>query len=140
MGLPWSSLEPALEASQVTAWTLRRAGVCKGKSANTPGFLLAVLKAEGLVEAVEGGHRKADPGPFLAAMEALVAAGLDYRLEPTSRQAIVQTILTMLNSRCRSGRSHQTIMSVHPISLMCISPIGHNARSTEAIELPCFER
>ena len=59
----------------MTAGALRRAGVCKGRSANTPGFLLAVLKAEGLVEAVEGGHRKADPGPFLAAMEALVAAG-----------------------------------------------------------------
>jgi hypothetical protein len=72
----WSRLQPALEVAQVTAGTLRRAGVCKGRSANTPGFLLAVLKAEGLVEAGEGGsHRKADPGPFLAAMEALVAAG-----------------------------------------------------------------
>jgi len=75
--VPWPILQPALEAPQVTAGALRRAGVCKGKSANTPGFILAVLKAEGLVEAVEGGcHRKADPGPFLDAVEALVAAGI----------------------------------------------------------------
>jgi hypothetical protein len=69
--VPWSALEPALENSPITAGTLRRAGVCRGKSANTPGFLLAVLKAEGLVTAREGGgHTRADPAAFLQALEA----------------------------------------------------------------------
>jgi hypothetical protein len=64
----WAILQPALDAPQVTAGTLKRAGVCKGKSANTPGFLLAVLKAEGLVVPLEsGGYTKADPSAFLAA-------------------------------------------------------------------------
>ena len=60
-----------LENSPITAGTLKRAGVCRGKSANTPGFLLAVLKAEGLVTAREGGgHTRADPAAFLAALAA----------------------------------------------------------------------
>jgi hypothetical protein len=68
----WSVIQPVLETDQpITAGTLKRAGVCKGKSANTPGFLLAVLKAEGLVTPLEqGGHTKADPADFLAAMSA----------------------------------------------------------------------
>lgn len=74
--VPWSRIETALEASPVTAGTLKRSGAFRGKSANTPGFVLAVLKAEGLVEALEEkGHRKADPSAFLAAMDKLIASG-----------------------------------------------------------------
>jgi hypothetical protein len=76
----WSTLEAALE-SPVTAGTLKRAGVCKGKSANTPGFLLAVLKAEGLVVPLEtGGHTKADPSGFLTAIGKLIDAGTDIEV------------------------------------------------------------
>ena len=66
----WSAIEPAL-VEPITAGALKRAGVCKGKSANTPGFLLAVLKAEALVK----DQAKADPKAFLAAMEKLIAPG-----------------------------------------------------------------
>ncbi len=69
----WSAIEPALADSPVTAGSLKRARVCKGKSANTPGFLLAVLKAEGLVMPLEqGGHTSADSAAWLAEMQALV--------------------------------------------------------------------
>ncbi len=37
----WSTLEAALE-SPVAAETLKRSGVCKGKSVNTRGFLQSV--------------------------------------------------------------------------------------------------
>lgn len=74
--VPWSGIEAALETSPVTAGMLKRSGAFRGKSANTPGFVLAVLKAEGLVEALEEqGHRKADPSGFLAAMDKLIASG-----------------------------------------------------------------
>ena len=68
----WSAIKTALETDQpITAGTLKRAGVCNCRSSNTPGFLLAVLKAEGLVTPLEqGGHTKADPTDFLAAMSA----------------------------------------------------------------------
>jgi hypothetical protein len=74
--VPWSRIEPALETCPVTAGTLKRSGAFRGKSANTPGFMLAVLKVEGLVEPLEGqGHMKADPARFLKGMEALIASG-----------------------------------------------------------------
>ena len=67
----WSAVQPVLQSSPITAGTLKRAGVCNSRSSNTPGFLLAVLKAEGLVTPLEqGGHTKADPADFLAAMSA----------------------------------------------------------------------
>ena len=46
----------------------------KGKSANNPGFLVAVLVAEGILERVpekKRVHQAGDPGPFLASVEAL---------------------------------------------------------------------
>jgi hypothetical protein len=79
----WSALEPALKTSPITAGSLKRAKVCKGKSANTPGFVLAVLKAEGLVTALEeGGHTAADPGPILEALSKLQ----DANPKPTRRK------------------------------------------------------
>ena len=85
-GREWVSLA-SLQASlvaPVTAGTLKRAGVCKGKSANTPGFLLAVLKAEGLVEPLEtGGHTKADPSGFLTEIGKLIDAGTEIQVPPT---------------------------------------------------------
>jgi hypothetical protein len=81
-GREWVSLA-RLQASlvaPVTAGTLKRAGVCKGKSANTPGFLLAVLKAEGLVEPLEtGGHTKADPSGFLTEIGQLIDDGTEIQ-------------------------------------------------------------
>lgn len=71
----WKTLESALDTDKpVTAGYLKRTGVCRGKSANTPGFLLAALKAEGLVEARDdGGYRKADPSGWLEQMQQLIA-------------------------------------------------------------------
>jgi len=75
--VPWSRIEAALETCPVTAGTLKRSGAFRGNS-NTRGFMLAVLKVEGLVEPLEGqGHMKADPARFLQAMEALIASGTD---------------------------------------------------------------
>ena len=75
----WRRIEPVLKAPKLTAGTLRN--LFQGKSRNTPGFLLAVLKAEGLVKAAEGGvHTGADPAPFLKAMEVLIASDTDIQV------------------------------------------------------------
>lgn len=75
----WSVIEPALQAEKLTAGTLRL--LFRGKSRNTPGFLLAVLRAEGLVQAQEDqGHTRADPAAFLAAMEALIASDTNIKI------------------------------------------------------------
>lgn len=76
----WSVIEPALQTEKLTGGTLRP--LFRGKSRNTPGFLLAVLKAEGLVQAQEEqGHTKADPTGFLAHMEGLITSSTDVQVQ-----------------------------------------------------------
>lgn len=56
-----------------------------GKSVNTPGFLLAVLKHEGLVKLLEGkirGYEKLDPALFMLELDKLVSS--DVNLKPES--------------------------------------------------------
>jgi len=52
-------------------------GLFKGRSANTGGFMLAVLKSEGLIRPIEGKARNyqcADPAAFIAAIQELINA------------------------------------------------------------------
>ena len=59
-----------------------------GKSVNTPGFLLAVLKHEGLVKLLEGkvrGYEKLDSATFMAEVNKLVASDTDLKPEPVTR-------------------------------------------------------
>ncbi|HOY86835.1 MAG: hypothetical protein V9G21_04385 [Methylotenera sp.] len=56
-----------------------------GKSVNTPGFLLAVLKHEGLVKLLEGkvrGYEKLAPEPFMSEVNKLVSSDVDLKYEP----------------------------------------------------------
>lgn len=50
--IPLSQITPLLTNSTITSGTLKE--LYDGKSNNSPGFLLAILKAEGLVRQVEG--------------------------------------------------------------------------------------
>ena len=50
-------------------------GLVKGRSANTGGFLMAVLKNEALIKPIDGksrSYRCADPAAFIAAIQALI--------------------------------------------------------------------
>ncbi len=53
-------------------------GIFKGKSVNTQGFLLAVLKAEGLVSAISGkrGYQRAESGAFAEEIKALMQSSV----------------------------------------------------------------
>ena len=69
----------------LTSMALRK--LYKGKSANNPGFLCAVLVAEGLLAPVSGKTRVqqvCDPGPFLAQVKELkaTAAGASPGAKP----------------------------------------------------------
>ena len=57
----------------------------KGKSVNTPGFLLAVLKHEGLVKLLDGkvrGYEKLATETFMAEVNKLVASDIDLKYVP----------------------------------------------------------
>ena len=70
----YSSLEKAIsewpEDQGITSMAFRK--IFRGKSANTPGFLIAVLCAEGLLEPMgekKRVHQACDPATFLASLE-----------------------------------------------------------------------
>ncbi len=65
----------------------------EGKSANTPGFLFAVLKHEGLVQAGKDKQRsyeRGDPKKFMAEVKALMASKVDLMEEDKPKKAKVQ--------------------------------------------------
>jgi hypothetical protein len=68
-----------------------------GKSVNTPGFLLAVLKHESLVKLLEGkirGYEKLDQAPFMLELEKLISS--DVNLKPESAPTIKKVSPTLL--------------------------------------------
>ena len=62
----------------------------RGKSANSPAFLFAVLKGSGLVRLVEDTKRlfeRVDPRVFIAEAQALMASGVDLKVEEEQENA-----------------------------------------------------
>jgi hypothetical protein len=77
--VPYKSIEQAITewpADQgITSMAFRK--IFRGKSANTPGFLVAILCAEGLLEPMgdkKRVHQACDPATFLASLEELQQA------------------------------------------------------------------
>ena len=81
-------LEKVPKDHPITAVSLYR--LFKGKSVNTPAFLLAVLRHEKLVQPMKGkkrSHELVDPGAFQAKVEKLIASSAAPK---TSRKTPVQ--------------------------------------------------
>ena len=84
----WVSLKATLEALDkaphpITAIPFINLFI--GKSVNTPGFLLAVLKHEGLVKLLEGkvrGYEKLDPETFMTEVNKLISSDVDLKYAP----------------------------------------------------------
>jgi hypothetical protein len=101
----------------VTSMTLRK--IFRGKSANTPGFLIAVLCAEGLLEPMpkkQRVHQACDPSDFLASVQELLKeAGITSGKKPvvkakTKPKAKVKTTpkVKAKTSRKSSARAKKT--------------------------------
>jgi len=76
------------ESTAITSFSLH--SIFKGKSLNNGGFLLAVLKHEGLVLAPEDekvrSYQLGDPGKFMAEVKALMEKPDDVPVEPLSKK------------------------------------------------------
>jgi hypothetical protein len=89
--IAFADIQAAVEAwpedQGVTSMTFRK--IFRGKSANTPGFLIAVLCAEGLLEPMpkkQRVHQVCDPAPFLASVEELKKeAGITSGKKPAAK-------------------------------------------------------
>ena len=72
-----NDIQQALAKSPKEITSVVLYGLFKGKSVNTPSFMLAVLKHEGLVRAKKGRQRKhelCDPKPFMDRIADLMSA------------------------------------------------------------------
>tara|TARA_R110002072_G_scaffold302016_1_gene483404 strand:+ start:6266 stop:6802 length:537 start_codon:yes stop_codon:yes gene_type:complete len=88
----------------VTSMTFRN--LFRGKSANTPGFLIAVLCAEGIIEPVgekKRVHQACDPSAFLANMAAL-GTGKAPRKSSSSRAKSPAKAKAAPKARAKSPR------------------------------------
>ena len=59
----------------------------QGRSLNTPAFLLAILKAEGLVKPLgdkKRGYERIDPSEFIAEIKKLISSAIDLKQERSS--------------------------------------------------------
>lgn len=75
-----SAIKEAFDTSPrvITSFTMMK--LFKGKSINTPGFLMAALKHEGLVKNLEGkqrGYEQLDHATFLSSMNELIASDVN---------------------------------------------------------------
>jgi len=80
--LPWSDVDALLDSGAgITSGLLQR--LYEGRSANSGGFLLAVLKHEGLLQSQPESlrtHERLDDAAFLRRVRDLVDAGVDMPL------------------------------------------------------------
>ena len=83
------------EGAAITS--VRLTPLFKGKSVNTPSFLLAALKHLKLVRPMQGKrrhHERLDPGPFLDQVEKLMSSSATGKTQATARKAPVKRIST----------------------------------------------
>ena len=84
-------LQKVPKTTPITSIALHR--LFKGKSVNTPSFLLAVLKHEGLVRPLKGkkrSHELADPEAFLARVDKLMSSNAGTTARKTAKKATVR--------------------------------------------------
>ena len=86
----WISLpaiQVAFEKAAVPLTSFPLIQLYKGKSTNTPAFLMAVLKHEGLVRNLEGnvrGYETVESKAFMEEMQALIATDIDLKHTPST--------------------------------------------------------
>ena len=90
--IPWTAIQerlaPQSGATSFTSQVLH--SLFNGKSLNSPGFLMAVLKAEGVVRVSTVKRRCYEPvkgSGFLAGIERLMASGVDLDIDEEAKPA-----------------------------------------------------
>ena len=86
----WKDIERCLKKTSSAITSIALHALFRGKSVNTPSFLLSALKQEGVLVTMKGKHRVhelADPKPFLAEVKALAEAGTDLDPDSKARKA-----------------------------------------------------
>ena len=94
--VPFDAIQAALENDDEGAaiTSIRLTPLFKGKSVNTPSFLLAALKHLKLVRPMQGKqrhHERLNPGPFLDQMEKLMSSS-SVKPKAASKKTVRKTV------------------------------------------------
>jgi hypothetical protein len=97
--VPFKAIQESLENDDEGAaiTSVRLIPLFKGKTVNTPTFLLAALKHLKLVRPMKNKqrhHERLDPGPFLEQMEKLMSSSAAGKTKATTRKAPVRKAST----------------------------------------------
>lgn len=79
----YSAIHPAMEKAAIPLTSFPFIKLYQGKSTNTPAFLMAAIKNEGLVRNLEGkirGYELLDNKPFMDEMDDLISAGVNLKV------------------------------------------------------------
>lgn len=106
----FNAIQPALAEASLPLTSFPLIKLYQGKSTNTPAFLMATLKHEGLVRNLVGkvrGYERLDSGVFMAEMGALIASGVNLKVAeiPANYKtsiAINQSALTSKTKKLKS--------------------------------------
>jgi hypothetical protein len=85
-------------------------GLFTGKSANSPAFLMAILKEEGIIMTLKGKHRNYEyqgDTEFLDIMNRLMADGVDLKVEVDTDNKFVKANENATKKSTRSSKSHR---------------------------------
>ena len=95
--VPFDAIQAALENDDEGAaiTSIRLTSLFKGKSVNTPSFLLAALKHLKLVRPMKNKqrhHERLDPGPFLEMVEKLMSSSSAVKPKAASKKTVRKTV------------------------------------------------
>lgn len=82
--VPLKSMLATLEVASKPLASFPLLALLKGRSINTPAFLMAAMKNEGIVRSLEGkirGYEIADTEPFMTEVKALIAADVNLKVK-----------------------------------------------------------
>lgn len=107
-----SAIQPALAQAPFPLTSFPLINLYQGRSTNTPGFLMAVLKSEGLVSNLEGkirGYEQIDSTAFMAEVNALIASGTDLKVASKSASPITKSAADPLPQSIKTKKSSPAI-------------------------------
>jgi hypothetical protein len=116
--LNFNSVEAATKAwpsdQGITSMTFRK--IFRGKSANTPGFLVAILCAEGIIEPMgekKRVHQACDPAAFLASVKALIK-GATPKAKPKTKAAPKEKPKTPRKATAKTAKTPRKTTGKNP--------------------------
>lgn len=128
--LALNAIQPALAKAPAPLTSYPLVSLLQGKSTNTPAFLMAALKNEGLVRSLEGkvrGYELIDSAAFMGAVNALIASGVDIKVPDISADYKTSVALKKVTKPSKSVQSIGATQPAPAVEVMAATQIATQA-------------